>query len=72
VIGKTSDDGHSLLHLGIFEWEPDVFKFLGDNVKRWFNELLSMREIRNTSIEDLALKAIPVSDLRAEKAIPSA
>jgi carboxymethylenebutenolidase len=34
VIGKTSDDGHSLLYLGISEWEPDVFQFLDDNVKR--------------------------------------
>jgi dienelactone hydrolase len=33
VIGKTSDDGHSLLYLGISEWEPDVFQFLDDNVK---------------------------------------
>jgi carboxymethylenebutenolidase len=34
VIGNTSDDGHSLLYLGISEWEPDVFQFLDDNVKR--------------------------------------
>jgi carboxymethylenebutenolidase len=34
VIGKTSDDGHSLLYLGISEWEPDVFLFLDDNVKQ--------------------------------------
>jgi carboxymethylenebutenolidase len=33
VIGTTSDDGHSLLYLGISEWEPDVFQFLDDNVK---------------------------------------
>jgi len=33
VIGRTSDDGHSLLYLGISEWEPDVFQFLEDNVK---------------------------------------
>jgi carboxymethylenebutenolidase len=33
VIGKTSEDGHSLLYLGISEWEPDVFQFLDDNVK---------------------------------------
>jgi dienelactone hydrolase len=33
VIGKTSDDGHNLLYLGISEWEPDVFQFLEDNVK---------------------------------------
>jgi dienelactone hydrolase len=34
TIGKTSDDGHSLIYLGISEWEPDVFQFLDDNVKR--------------------------------------
>ena len=33
VIGETPDDGHSLLYLGIPEWEADVFKFLDDNVK---------------------------------------
>ena len=33
AIGKTSDDGHSFLYLGIPEWEPDVFRFLDDNVK---------------------------------------
>src|SRR5215831_2596986 len=31
AIGKTSNDGHSLLYLGIPEWEPDVFQFLDDN-----------------------------------------
>ena len=34
AIGKTSEDGHSLIYLGIPEWEPDVFQFLDDNVKR--------------------------------------
>src|SRR6185369_1460274 len=33
VIGKSSADGHSLLYLGISEWEPDVFRFLDDTVK---------------------------------------
>ena len=33
AIGKTSDDGHNLLYLGISEWEPDVFHFLDDNVR---------------------------------------
>jgi carboxymethylenebutenolidase len=33
AIGKTSDEGHSLLYLGIPKWEPDVFQFLDDNVK---------------------------------------
>jgi len=34
AIGKTSEDGHSLLYLGIPQWESDVFQFLDDNVKR--------------------------------------
>jgi len=34
AIGKTSEDGHSLIYLGIPEWEPDVFQFLDDNLKR--------------------------------------
>ena len=34
AIGKTPDDGHSLLYLGISEWEPDVFRFLDANVRR--------------------------------------
>ena len=33
VIGKTPDDGHNLLYLGIPEWESDVFQFLDDNLK---------------------------------------
>ncbi len=33
-LGKSSDDGHNLLYLGISEWEPDVFQFLDANVKR--------------------------------------
>jgi hypothetical protein len=33
-IGKTSEDGHSLLYLGIPEWEGDVFRVLDENVKR--------------------------------------
>lgn len=33
AIGKTSDDGHNLLYLGISEWEADVFQFLDNNVK---------------------------------------
>jgi carboxymethylenebutenolidase len=33
AIGKTSDDGHSFLYLGIPAWEADIFQFLDDNVK---------------------------------------
>ena len=34
AVGKTADEGHSLLYLAIPEWEPDVFQFLDANVKR--------------------------------------
>jgi dienelactone hydrolase len=33
AVGKTPEDGHSLLYLAIPEWEPDVFRFLDANVK---------------------------------------
>jgi carboxymethylenebutenolidase len=32
-IGKTSDDGHNFLYLGIPQWEHDVFEFLDEHVK---------------------------------------
>jgi carboxymethylenebutenolidase len=34
ALGKSSDDGHNLLYLAIPEWEPDVFQFLDEHVKR--------------------------------------
>ncbi len=33
-IGKTVDDGHDFLHLGIGIWEPDVFAFLDENMRK--------------------------------------
>jgi carboxymethylenebutenolidase len=33
-IGETVDEGHDFLHLGVNIWEPDVFAFLGDNMRR--------------------------------------
>lgn len=33
-VGKTSDDGHNFLYLAIPQWEPDVFGFLDEHVKR--------------------------------------
>jgi dienelactone hydrolase len=33
-VGKTSDDGHNFLYLGIPQWEHDVFGFLDEHVKR--------------------------------------
>jgi len=33
-IGKTVDDGHDFLHLGVPIWEPDVFAFLDENMRR--------------------------------------
>jgi dienelactone hydrolase len=32
-VGKTSDDGHNFLYLGIPEWEHDVFGFLDEYIK---------------------------------------
>ncbi len=33
-IGSTADEGHDFLHLGVTIWEPDVFTFLDENVRR--------------------------------------
>ena len=33
-VGDSADEGHNFLYLGIPQWEPDVFKFLDDYVKR--------------------------------------
>jgi dienelactone hydrolase len=33
-IGKTVDDGHDFLHLGVKIWEPDVFAFLDENMRK--------------------------------------
>ncbi|HKV63875.1 MAG TPA: alpha/beta fold hydrolase [Candidatus Acidoferrum sp.] len=33
-IGKTVDDGHDFLHLGVNIWEPDVFAFLDENMRK--------------------------------------
>jgi len=33
-IGRTSEDGHNFLYLAIPQWEPDVFGFLDEHVKR--------------------------------------
>ncbi len=33
-VGQTSDEGHNVLYLAMPQWEPDVFKFLDDYVKR--------------------------------------
>lgn len=33
-IGHTVDDGHDFLHLGVTVWEPDVFSFLDENMRR--------------------------------------
>ncbi len=33
-IGQTVDDGHDFLHLGVSIWEPDVFAFLDENMRR--------------------------------------
>jgi hypothetical protein len=33
-IGKTVEDGHGFMYLGVSIWEPDVFGFLDENVRR--------------------------------------
>ena len=33
-IGKTTDDGHDFLHLGVTIWEPDVFAFLDEYMRK--------------------------------------
>jgi carboxymethylenebutenolidase len=33
-VGRTSEDGHNFLYLAIPQWEPDVFGFLDEHVKR--------------------------------------
>ncbi len=33
-IGKTADDGHAFLFLGVRIWEPDVFAFLDERMRR--------------------------------------
>jgi len=33
-IGNTADEGHDFLHLGVSIWEPDVFAFLDENMRR--------------------------------------
>ena len=33
-VGQSTDEGHNLLYLAIPQWEPDVFKFLEDNLRR--------------------------------------
>jgi hypothetical protein len=34
IAGHTVDDGHDFLHLGVNIWEPDVFAFLDENMRR--------------------------------------
>ena len=33
-IGNTVDEGHDILHLGVNIWEPDVFAFLDENMRK--------------------------------------
>jgi carboxymethylenebutenolidase len=33
-IGHTVDDGHDFLHLGVSIWEPEVFSFLDENMRK--------------------------------------
>lgn len=33
-VGRTADDGHGMLYLAMSEWEPDVFSFLDEAMRR--------------------------------------
>ena len=33
-VGHTADEGHDFLHLGVSSWEPDVFAFLDEHMRR--------------------------------------
>jgi dienelactone hydrolase len=33
-IGQTEDDGHAFLYLGVSTWEPDVFAFLDESMRK--------------------------------------
>lgn len=33
-VGKTADEGHRFLYLGVSIWEPDVFAFLDEHMRR--------------------------------------
>jgi dienelactone hydrolase len=34
TIGRTADDGHNFPYLGVSSWEPDVFAFLDEHMRR--------------------------------------
>jgi pimeloyl-ACP methyl ester carboxylesterase len=33
-VGRTAEEGHDIVHLGVATWEPDVFAFLDEHVRR--------------------------------------
>lgn len=33
-VGRTADDGHDFVYLGVPTWEPDVFAFLDERMRR--------------------------------------
>jgi len=33
-VGHTADEGHALLYLGVSTWEPDVFAFLDEHMRK--------------------------------------
>lgn len=33
-IGRTAEDGHAFVYLGVATWEPDVFAFLNEHMRR--------------------------------------
>ena len=35
AVGRTADDGHDFIDLGVMTWEPDVFAFLDEHTRRY-------------------------------------
>jgi hypothetical protein len=33
-VGRTPDEGHSFVYLSVATWEPDVFAFLAERMRR--------------------------------------
>jgi hypothetical protein len=33
-VGSTAEEGHAFVRLGVDTWEPDVFDFLDENLRR--------------------------------------
>jgi dienelactone hydrolase len=43
AVGQSAEDGHSFLYLGVSTWEPDVFAFLDEHMRRSARRLPASR-----------------------------